>query len=93
MTHNGYTNYETWSVISTIHNTESLYNFFNDARKEVKEKFPDEGSQLINMASILRNVLEGMMPNTSNPIWGPLVNAVLADRINLREIAIALLED
>lgn len=89
---NGYSNFETWSVASAIDNTESLYNFFRDGVKEMKEKFSDKDQQMITLANIIKNTMISMMPDTSSPIWGPIIHASLTS-VNTREIAIMLLED
>ena len=89
--HNGWTNYETWTVIVNIDNTLSLYNFYKDAVREVKEKFPED-KRMEPIISILKNMVNGMKPNTNNNIWGPLINATY-ESINFPEIARNLLED
>lgn len=89
---NGYSNFETWSVISAIDSTESLYNFFKDCVKEMKEKFEDKDQQMITLANIVKNTMISMMPDTSSPIWGPLIHADL-NTVNTREIAVSLLEE
>lgn len=86
-THNGYTNYMTWSVASTIDNTQSLYNFFKDWQKEIREKTSDEAERVSATMDILKKVVENMQPSKANPLWGPLLNAVVEDEINFREIA------
>lgn len=92
-TYNGYTNFETWSVKATIDNTQSLYNFFRDWVKEVKTKTTDKNKRISATIDVLKQVMENMKPNTNNPIWGPLINAVIEDHINFREIAEELLGD
>ena len=91
MEHNGWTNYQTWSVISVLDNTSSLYNFFKDAVKEVKEKYPED-KRISSLTDILKNVVNNMKPNTQNNIWGPLINAAY-ESINFPEIARSMLED
>lgn len=91
--HNGYTNYETWSIINTIANTESLNNFFRDWIKEIKSNAKDEIELRSRTIDLLKKVVDSMKPNTSNPIWGPLINAVQADHINFLEIANTMLEE
>ena len=91
MSHNGYTNYSTWSVSSTIDNVESLYNCFKDAVKEVKTQYQKD-ERVPKLARILRNTVESMMPNTNNSIWGPLINNECS-LINYYEIAQHMLED
>ena len=92
-THNGYTNYETWSVIATIDNTESLYNFFQDWIKEIKSETEDKMKRKSATIDLLKKTMENMMPKTNNPIWAPLINAIMADHINFNEIAETLLEE
>ena len=91
MTHNGWTNYQTWTVISVIDNTESLYNFCKDAVKEVKEKYA-ENERISPLISILQNIVKNMKPQTNNNIWGPLINNAY-ESINFPEIARSMLED
>lgn len=91
--HNGYANYETWSVISTIDNTESLYNFFKDWTKEIKSKTEDKNQRKSATIDLIKKTMESMMPKTNNPIWAPLINAVMADHVNFGEIADSLLEE
>lgn len=92
-THNGYTNYETWSVINTIANTESLNNFFRDWVKEIKNNAADEVERRSRTVDLLKKVVDSMKPTTRNPIWEPLLNAVTADHINFLEIANTMLEE
>lgn len=91
MSHNGYTNYQTWVVAATIDNTESLYNCFKNAVKEVKEKNPEE-SRVSALSGILKNTVLSMKPHTNNRIWEPLLaNAI--ESINYPEIARLMLEE
>ena len=92
-THNGYTNYETWSVINTIANTESLNNFFKDWVKEIQNNAADEVECRSRTVDLLKKVVDSMKPTTRNPIWEPLLNAVTADHINFLEIANTMLEE
>ena len=92
-THNGYTNYETWSVINTIANTESLNNFFKDWVKEIKNNTTDEVEVRSKTVDLLKKVVDSMKPTSRNPIWEPLLNAVIADHINFLEIANTMLEE
>lgn len=92
-THNGYTNYETWSIINTIANTESLNNFFRDWVKEIKNNAADEVERRSRTVDLLKKVVDSMKPTTRNPIWEPLLNAVTADHINFLEIANTMLEE
>ena len=92
-THNGYTNYETWSVINTIANTESLNNFFKDWVKEIKNNATDEVEVRSKTVDLLKKVVDSMKPTSRNPIWEPLLNAVIADHINFLEIANTMLEE
>lgn len=92
-THNGYTNYETWTVINAIANTTSLYNFFKDWVKEIKRQSKDEIECRSKTVDLLKKVLDSMKPTTNNPIWEPLLNALTADHINFLEIADTLLKD
>lgn len=85
--HNGWTNYMTWSVAATIDNTESLYSFFEDWKKELAERTDDRSEKIIATVDMLKKVMESMAPSRSNPIWGPLLNAVMEDEINFQEIA------
>ena len=89
--HNGYTNYETWTVISAIDNTESLYNFFRDWVKEIKAKTDDHIQRKSATIDLLKKTMENMMPKTNNPIWAPLINAIMSDHVNFSEIADSLL--
>lgn len=91
MSHNGWTNYPTWLVVSTFDNVESLYNFSKDAVKEVKEKF-SEDERISQLAHLLKNTVESMAPHTNNMIWGPLINNEL-QTINFPEIARNMLEE
>ena len=92
-THNGYTNYETWSVINAIANTQSLNNFFRDWVKEIKAQAKDEIECRAKTIDLLKKVIDSMKPTTNNPIWEPLLNALTADHINFLEIANTLLEE
>ena len=92
-THNGYTNYETWTVISAIDNTESLYNFFKDWTREIKSKTDDDIKRKSATIDLLKKTMTSMMPKTNNPIWAPIINAVMADHINFGEIADTLLRE
>ena len=89
--YNGWTNYETWTVKLVIDNTESLYYFFQDAVKEVQEKY-SEDQRISSLINILENVIKSDMPQTTNRIWGPIMNAAY-HRINFPEIARSMLED
>lgn len=90
-THNGYTNYQTWVVAATIDNTESLYNCFKSAVKEVKEIYPEE-SRVSTLSGILKNTVLSMKPYTNNRIWEPLL-ANAMESINYPEIARLMLEE
>lgn len=92
-THNGYTNYETWTIMNAIGNTSSLNNFFSALVKECKEKTSTPEEYKSQVMHITKNVLESMKPNTNNPFWEPLINGILADHINFSEIADHLMED
>lgn len=91
MSHNGYTNYQTWVVAATIDNTQSLYNFCKEAVKEVKEK-NEEDKRVSALMSILKNMVLSMKPNTNNLIWEPLI-ANSIESINYAEIARLMLEE
>ena len=92
-THNGYTNYMTWSVIATIENTESLYNFFQDWKKEINTKTDNKNERIAATADMIKKVIESMSPSKENPIWGPLLNAVVENEINYREIAESMVNE
>lgn len=92
-THNGYTNYMTWSVIATIDNTESLYNFFQDWKKEINAQTDDKNERIAATADMIKKVIESMSPSKENPIWGPLLNAVVENEINYREIAESMVNE
>ena len=91
--HNGYTNYETWLIAATIDNTESLYNFFQDWVKEIRNTTEDPIERKSKTMDLVRKVIENMKPKTNNPIWEPLINSVITDQINFLEIANTLLEE
>lgn len=90
--HNNYTNFATFTVANAISHTESLNAFFNDGIKEIKEKYTDHDTRLISAAGLLKNCVESMAPRANNPIWGPLINAQIAQYINFRELAEEMLE-
>ena len=89
---NGYENFETWTVANAIEHTKSLNEFFKDGVKEVKEKFKDKDAQIITLANIIKNTMISMMPDTSNPIWGPLLHAELT-KVDTRTLAMEMLEE
>lgn len=89
--YNGYTNFETWAVAAAIDNTESLYNFCQDMVKETSV-ITDKDSRKAQIMNILKNMCLSMMPDTSNPIWGPIMHGCLQDHINFSEIADGLLD-
>lgn len=91
--HNGYTNYETWTIINAIANTESLNNFFKDWVKEIKSNAKDEIEKRSRTIDLIQKVVESMKPTTNNPIWEPLINAIQTDHINYLEIANTMLEE
>ena len=91
--HNGYTNYETWTIINAIANTASLNNFFKDWVKEIKSSAKDEIEKRSKTIDLIQKVVESMKPTTNNPIWEPLINAIQADHINYLEIANTMLEE
>ena len=90
--YNGYTNYETWSVMVTIDNTQSLYNYFKDMVHET-ETISDEIERKSKIIHITKQTVENMMPKTTNLIWAPLLNSLLEDHINFSEIADSLLAE
>ena len=92
-THNGYTNYETWTIMNAIGNTSSLYNFFENLVKECREKTSSPENCKAQVMHITKNVLDSMKPNTNNPYWEPLINGLQEDHINFSEIADHLMED
>lgn len=91
--HNGYTNYETWTIVNAIANTESLNNFFKDWVKEIKSSAKDEIEKRSKTIDLIQKVVESMKPTTNNTIWEPLINAIQADHINYLEIANTMLEE
>ncbi len=92
-THNGYTNYETWTVVNAIANTQSLNNFFKDWIKEIKNHAKDEIELRAKTIDLLKKVIDSMKPTTNNPIWEPLISGVMTDHINFLEIANTMLEE
>ena len=91
--HNGYSNFETWTIINAIANTQSLHNFFKDWIKEIKSNGKDEVDIRAKTVDLLKKVVDSMKPTTNNPIWEPLINAVQTDHINYLEIANTMLEE
>lgn len=91
--YNGYTNYETWLVAATIDNTESVYNRFQAITKTIKEKYPDETTQVMYLADALKVFMASVKPDSPNLFWQPLMNAVLEDHINFREIATLMVDE
>ena len=90
--HNGYTNYETWTVANVLANDESLYNFSQALLAETAS-ITDSDKRKVEIIKVLRNLCISMQPNTTNHIWGPIINSVITDRINFAELADTLLED
>lgn len=91
-TYNGYSNYETWTVVLVITNTESLYNFFKNIVGDIKHAHQDETEQLHAMAESIKWVVEEMKPTTNNDMWNQLLTHTLECRIDYWEAAQALLD-
>ncbi len=92
MSHNGSSNYETWTIVNAIGNARKLYDFFSDLTKECREKTSDPIELKSSIIKTTYIVLDSMKPATDNQFWGPIMNGVLTDHINYTEIADFLLE-
>lgn len=89
--HNGYTNYPTWIVASTIDNVLSLHNMFYGKIIAMKrEKVSRENARTI-LVNLLRDRVKAMMPG-ENLIWSPIINDIAANYINYIEIAEMIME-
>ena len=91
MSCNGYTNFQTFTLANAIYNTQSLYNFFKDATKEVQEKYEEE-TRVSALTNIMKNTVNSMKPRTNNNIWEPLIHNAM-ESINYPEIARLMLEE
>lgn len=91
-TYNGYTNYETWTVMLIINNTESLYNFFKKIVEGIK-KSEEKENWIYAAAAAAKHVVEETKPTTNNDIWNQLIMHDLESKINFYEIGQALIEN
>lgn len=89
--YNGYKNYETWTVMLIISNTESLYNFFRETIKGIKNS-EEKDNWVQAAAESARYIVEEMQPDTSNTMWSQLIGHVLDSRIDFWEVGEALLD-
>lgn len=91
--HNGYTNFETWTVASVIDNTESMYNRFGHVVRMLRNNYRDETERVNRLADEIKAFVGNMMPNKYNFIWSPIMNDILENKINFREIATLMFDD
>lgn len=89
-THNGYTNYETWCVISWIDNTKEYYDMFHNYINNLPEAYDIDSKRSVVMYK-LKEFVRIMAPKSEN-FWSGIITDVLAERINYYEIANALLD-
>lgn len=91
--HNGYSNFETWTVASVIDNTESMYNRFRHVVRMLRNNYQDETERVNRLADEIKAFIGNMMPNKYNFIWSPIMNDILENKINFREIATLMFDN
>ena len=87
--HNGYTNYETWTVASVIDNTDYIY----ESMKRITDNTTDYNEKLLALNNYVRVLVAKARPETGSPIWDPITNNIMKEEINYAEIVKAFLEE
>ena len=92
--HNGYSNYPTWLLASTIDNYESLYNRFHNfiRNKQSTKKPPSRDWMRSKLMHMLQDYAEKSAPRRNNSFWDGIFNDVLKEQINYYEIAELMLD-
>ena len=93
--HNGYTNYWTWCLASTIDNKESLYNRFHIFIRYNRDADVPNSRSLIRgqVMNMLRKYSKEACPHKNGSFWDSITNDIEAENINYYEIAENMLID
>jgi hypothetical protein len=79
MTHEGWTNYETWAVALWVDNDEGLYT----ERKRLVRRHDDDAG---DCASALKEWITDMTPDMGATLWADLLQSALSE-VNWHELA------
>lgn len=94
--HNGYTNYPTWVVASTIDNNEDLYKAYRKLRDELWDSNESEYSQIGILAQTLKfdvtTHAQKLYQLDKTGMFESILNDIVMEKINYHEIAKSILE-
>lgn len=91
--HNGYSNYETWTVASVIANTSNLYIFFKNLATDLINNSENRFNVKKTLIQHIKVKVIDLAPKGNNPIWDPIINNIHTEVINYSEIADSILEE
>ena len=108
VTHNGWTNYETWAVKLWIDNEESDYRYWRDAAQECyddaadglsaygkftgREIFTRDERAVLELEKRLKDEIEEAAPDLGASMFADLMNAALSE-VNWHEIAASMIDE
>ena len=94
--HNGYSNYPTWVVASTIDNNEELYKAYTKLRDELWDSKEAEYTQVGILAQTLKydvsTYAQQLYQYDKTGMFESILNDIVMEQINYHEIARSILE-
>lgn len=94
--HNGYTNYPTWIVASTIDNNEDLYKAYQTLAAELMDSNESEYSQIGILAQSLKFDItthaQKLYKLDKTGMFESILNDVVMEQVNYHEIAKNIIE-
>lgn len=94
--HNGFTNYPTWVIASTIDNDEDLYKAYQKLKEELWDSNESEYNQLGILAQSLKfdvtTHAQKLYACDKTGMFASILNDVIMEQVNYHEIARSIIE-